>query len=82
MRDLLPGSLDVAHLSLDTQLTLRTDFTIDLGDFSGEHGKLVDHAVDGADKVEDLALYAYAGDPLSQITLRDGGCGYRDGSDL
>ena len=39
-------------------------------------------SVDGVDEVENLALYAHTRDLLRQVSLRDGGRRYRNGSDL
>jgi hypothetical protein len=51
VRDLLPDTLHILHLSLDTQLPLRPDFVYDLLDLLGENGELVDHVVNRVDEV-------------------------------
>ncbi len=41
-----PGARDARHLRLPAERSLGTDLAGDPGDFGGEHGQLVDHAVE------------------------------------
>lgn len=51
IRDIQPGSLQFIRLSLTTQFAIGTDFFRDTHHASREAVEVVDHAVDGADKL-------------------------------
>jgi hypothetical protein len=51
-----PGAGHTCHLGLAPEAPFGADLTGDTGDLVGEGGQLVDHRVDGALQLEDLAL--------------------------
>src|SRR5205085_1795111 len=51
----LPGAGDARHLGLPAELALGTHLAGDAGDLVGERGELVDHRVDRALELDDLA---------------------------
>jgi hypothetical protein len=76
-----PGAGDPGDLGLAAELALGADLAGDAGHLGGEGGQLVDHRVDGALQVEDLALRV-DGDLLAQVALRDRGRHEGDVADL
>ena len=71
IRDLLPYTLDVADLGLDTQLAVGTDLTSDLLDLSGKDRQLVNHSVDGVDQRQHLSGDRDTCDLAGQVTASD-----------
>src|SRR5205823_361065 len=72
---------DTTHLGLTTEPAFGADLAGDTGDLVGERRELVDHRVDGALQLEDLAL-RIDGDLLAEVPLRDGGRDLSDVADL
>src|SRR5206468_4276076 len=79
--EVLPGARHALPLCLPAELSFGADLAGDAGDLVGEGRKLVDHRVDGALQLGDLALRV-DGDLLAQVALRHGGRDLRDVADL
>src|SRR5207245_2765875 len=76
-----PGAGHTSDLGLTTEAAFGADLAGHTGDLRGERRQLVDHRVDGALQLEDLALRVN-GDLLRQVTLRHRGRDLRDVADL
>ena len=72
VRQVFPGTGDVAHVGLAAELSLGADLAGHAGDFGGERPELVDHGVDGVLELEDLALDVDR-DLLGEVAVGDGG---------
>src|SRR6185369_10820568 len=70
--EVLPDARDALHLRLPAELSVGPDLPRHPGDFTRESIELIDHRVDGALQLEDLALDV-DGDLLRQVALGDGG---------
>ena len=81
LRQVPPRAAHAGDLGLTAELALGADLAGHAGDLGGERGQLVDHRVDGALQVEDLALRV-DGDLLAQVSLRDGRGHESDVADL
>src|SRR5206468_2118640 len=73
LREVFPGSGHTLHLSLATQVSLRTDLASHPGDFRGEGVQLVDHDVDRVLQFEDFA-FDLDGDLLGEVALLNRAC--------
>ncbi len=67
-----PRAGDAAHVGLTAELALCADLGREPRDLVGERAELVDHGVDGALQLEELAL-GVDQDLAREIALRDGG---------
>src|SRR6185295_13759471 len=63
---------DAFDVGLSAELSFRTDFLRDAGDFGSERTELVDHGVDRALELEDFAA-GIDGDLLREVAHGDGG---------
>ena len=70
--EVLPGAGDVVDVGLAAEPALGADLAGDAGDLVGEGRQLVDHRVDGALELEDLAA-GLDGDAAGQVAAGDGG---------
>src|SRR3954469_1625964 len=70
--EVLPDPGDALHLCLAAELAFAPDLARDARNFARERVQLVNHRIDGAFQLEDLALDV-DGDLLRQIPLGDGG---------
>src|SRR5690606_37189979 len=81
VREVLPGAGDVLDVGLPAQLALGADLARDAGHLRGKRAEPIDHRVDGALQLQDLALRG-DGDLRGQVAVRDRGGDERDVSDL
>ena len=77
----LPRPGDAGDIRLAAEDPFGADLARDAGDLGGERGQLVDHRVDGALQLEDLASRV-DGDLLREVALGDGGRHLGDVADL
>ena len=82
IRDVLPRPLHIAHFSLHTKFSFRSDLTRDLCHLRSEQRQLVNHTVDSIHKIQNLALHRDSCHFLCQVTASDGGGGYGDSPHL
>ncbi len=79
--EIFPGAGDAFDDRLSAELTFGTDFAPDARHFRGEGVELIDHRVDGAFELEDLAA-RFDGDLLGEVAVGDGGGDVGDIADL
>src|SRR5581483_2969315 len=79
--EVLPGPGHAFDSSLTAELSFRSHLACDSGDFVGERGQGVGHAVDGLGQGGDLTL-GLDGDLLAQVAGGDRGRHVRDVADL
>src|SRR6185437_127524 len=70
--EVLPHSADVLHVSLTSQLALRTGLTGHAGDLCREGVELVDHRVDGFLELQNLTSHV-DGDLAGEVAVGNGG---------